>query len=79
MREQLKYRIVDAAANAVVGEVQSESCAEFANTLKNRKSGSSGGMKGMMKSDPAARARFVNRVAGPLVNKMIDCDLIPGR
>jgi hypothetical protein len=31
----------------------------------------------MIKQNPAARARFVNRVAGPLLNKMIDCDMLP--
>ena len=82
MRMGMKDRIVDSVASAMVSSIQSDSCAEFAATLKKRK-GSSGSSSskagGMMKSDPAARARFVNKVAGPLLNKMIDCDLLPGR
>jgi hypothetical protein len=71
-------RIVDAAASEMVSTIQSDSCAQFAATLKRRKSGTSSA-GGMMKRDPAARARFVNKVAGPLLNKMIDCDLLPNR
>ena len=82
MRMGMKDRVVDSVANTMVSSIQSDSCADFAATLKKRK-GSSGSSSsragGMMKKDPAARARFVNKVAGPLLNKMIDCDLLPGR
>lgn len=81
MRMGMKDKIIDTVANTMVSSIQSDSCAEFAATLKKRKSGgssSSSKASGMMKNDPAARARFVNKVAGPLVNKMIDCDLLPG-
>ncbi|MGC1381855.1 MAG: hypothetical protein WA814_12635 [Candidatus Baltobacteraceae bacterium] len=30
-----------------------------------------------VRSNPQARAEFVNIVAGPLVNKMIDCNIFP--
>jgi hypothetical protein len=30
-----------------------------------------------LKTDAATRTAFVNTVAGPLVNKMIDCDMLP--
>jgi hypothetical protein len=78
MRGTMKNRIFDAAASEMVSTIQSDSCAQFAATLKRRKSGTSSA-GGMMKRDPAARARFVNKVAGPLLNKMIDCDLLPNR
>jgi hypothetical protein len=82
MRNQLKDRIIDDVANQMVSEIQSDSCPEFADMLKNAKGGGGGNKSkagGMMKSDPAARQRFINKVAGPLVNKMIDCDMLPGR
>jgi hypothetical protein len=78
MRGAMKTRIVDAVANEMVSSIQNDSCAEFAAMLKSRKSGSSSAGS-TMKKDPAARARFVNKVAGPLLNKMIDCDLLPNR
>lgn len=82
VREQIKNRMVDDAANQLVTTIQGDSCPEFASMLKQRKSGggsNSNRASGMMKQDPAMRARFVNKVAGPLVNKMIDCDMLPGK
>lgn len=82
LREQIKNRMVDDAANQIVTTIQNDSCPEFASMLKERKSGGgSGSSRGsnMMKQDPAMRARFVNKVAGPLVNKMIDCDMLPSK
>ncbi len=80
IREQLKYQVVDSTAKIIVNRVQNESCTDFAATIRQRKgSGSSGGASGLLKRDPSARARFVDKVAGPLINKMIDCDLLPGK
>jgi hypothetical protein len=80
LRQQLKNKIVDSVADQMVSEIQTDSCPEFESMLKSRKSGTNSGKAGgMMKKDPAMRERFVNKVAGPLINKMIDCDLLPGR
>ncbi len=80
LREQMKNKIVDDVANQMVSEIQNDSCPQFESFLKSRKSsGSGGGASGMMKKDPAMRQRFINKVAGPLLNKMIDCDLLPGK
>jgi hypothetical protein len=76
----MRDRMIDAAANSMVQQIQTSSCASFASMLQSRKSGGGGGRRStgsMIKQNPAARARFVNRVAGPLVNKMIDCDMLP--
>ena len=80
LREQIKSKVVDDVANQMVSQIQTDSCPEFEAMLKKQKSGDgsqSGNASGMMKKDPAARERFVNKVAGPLLNKMIDCDLLP--
>jgi hypothetical protein len=82
LRNQLKNQIVDMVASKMVTQIQTDSCPEFAAMLKNAKSSSgsdSSKAGGIMKNDPAARQRFINKVAGPLLNKMIDCDLLPGR
>jgi hypothetical protein len=82
IREQIKNRVMDDVANQMVSQIQTDSCPEFEAMLKKQKNGSgssSGKASGMMKKDPAARERFVNKVAGPLLNKMIDCDLLPGK
>ncbi len=80
IREQMKTKIVDDVANQMVTEIQSDSCPEFESFMKSRKSGgSASSASGMMKKDPAMRQRFVNKVAGPLLNKMIDCNLLPSK
>jgi hypothetical protein len=81
LREQIKNKVVDDVANQMVSQIQNDSCPQFEAMLKQRKGGTSNSGKagGMMKSDPAMRQRFVNKVAGPLVNKMIDCDLLPSK
>ena len=76
----IKAKIMNQAATDLVNKIQTESCSEFAASLKKAKSNSSSGSSkagSTLKSDPAARAQFVNKVAGPLVNKMIDCDMMP--
>jgi hypothetical protein len=76
----MRDRIVDAVANEVLRDVRTSSCSDFAAMLRQRKSSSSGSRRSPnLKNDPRERQRFVNAVAGPLVNKMIDCDLLPGR
>ena len=30
-----------------------------------------------LKNDPQARTAFINKVAGPIVNKMFECGMIP--
>ena len=31
----------------------------------------------ILKSDPQARTAFLNKIAGPIVNKMFECGMIP--
>jgi hypothetical protein len=80
MRAQMQTKIVTDAANSFVTKIQGESCSDFAAMLAKSKSGNSSPSKAatMMKSNPDARTQFVNIVAAPLLNKMIDCNLVPG-
>ena len=79
LRDKIKNKVVDDVANQMVSEIQSDSCPQFEAMLKQSKGSGGGSSKagGMMKSDPAMRERFINKVAGPLLNKMIDCDMLP--
>jgi hypothetical protein len=79
--QAMKDRVTDAVTSSVLDSIRSSSCADFAAMMQKRKSSSSSGSRrgAMLKNDPRERQRFVNAVAGPLVNKMIDCDLLPGR
>jgi ABC-type branched-subunit amino acid transport system substrate-binding protein len=83
MRQQMADKAATAAANAFVSKIQGESCSQFAQTMaqmkgKSSSGSSSSGMSSKLKANPQARTDFVNIVAAPLLNKMIDCNMMPG-
>jgi hypothetical protein len=78
MRDRMKTKMMDGVADTMVSTIQTDSCPEFAAMMQSHKSGGDdSSQSSKMKSDPAARQRFVDKVAGPLLNKMIDCDMMP--
>ena len=74
----MQTKIAVEAAHDLVSKFQSESCSDFASSMKKLKGNSSspGRASTIMKNNPNARAQFVNIVAGPMVNKMIDCGMM---
>lgn len=68
------------AANAFVSKINGESCSQFASTMAKMKGNgaSPSPMAAKLKSNPQARTDFVNIAAAPLLNKMIDCNMMPG-
>ncbi len=84
MRQQMADKAATSAGNQFVAKINGESCSQFAQTMSQMKgkSGSGGssssGMASKLKANPQARADFVNIVGGPLLNKMIDCNMMPG-
>jgi hypothetical protein len=81
MRQQMADKFATSAANSFVTKINGESCSQFASTMSQMKSksgSSSSSMSGKLKANPEARSQFVNIVAGPLLNKMIDCNMMPG-
>lgn len=79
-------RVVGVAADAVVNRISSSSCDDFASSLEEAKARKSKGGEGAeqkerltnaMQRNPELRAEFINKVAGPLANKLFDCGLIP--
>ena len=80
LRAGAKDRITDTVSSEVLDMIRTSSCSDFASMLAKHKSGAKGGSSGSgsrLKNDPRERSRFVDAVAGPLVNKMIDCNLMP--
>ncbi|MFO1414260.1 MAG: hypothetical protein U1F10_10215 [Burkholderiales bacterium] len=69
--------MVDAAANRVVQKYQAASCEQL---WANRgKPGSPEEERAIafLKQDAAARQEFFSRIAGPVMNKMFECGMIP--
>ena len=69
--------IVDAVANKVVQKYQSSSCEQLWQNRGKAASPEEQRVLGFLKQDAAARQEFFNKIAGPVMNKMFDCGMIP--
>jgi hypothetical protein len=81
MRQQMADKAATQAAHSFVTKISGESCSDFAATMHQMKSSSgssSSSTSSKLKSNPEARTQFVNIVAAPLLNKMIDCNMMGG-
>ena len=82
-----KEALLDIAANLAIEKYQKSSCAEIAQ-MQPQSANSSQTEPGkqpelqkkaieMLQQNPEMREKFINRVAGPIANKMFECNLIP--
>ena len=82
IRQNMMDKAATTAANQFVAKIQGQSCSDFATTMAQMKNKSSTAtpnpMSAKLKSNTEARTTFVNIVAAPLLNKLIDCDMLPG-
>ncbi|MDF0552471.1 hypothetical protein [Kamptonema sp. UHCC 0994] len=84
-----KESLLDIAANFAIEKYQKASCEEVAQMQPQSQSTTGSqtdaGKKAdlqakaieMLQKDPEMREKFINRVAGPIANKMFECNLIP--
>ena len=74
-----QYPILDAIANKVAQKYTTSSCEQLWVTKSQKKPPSQQEQEAMqmLRNDPKMRASFVNIVAAPVVNKMIECGMIP--
>lgn len=76
-------RRVQLASDLVLTVIRDSSCADLMAKMQKSRSGGSGGSSmmqakmGALLADPRNRAAFSNRIGGPLVNKMLDCKMMP--
>lgn len=76
-----QYPIMNEVADKVVQKYQRSSCEQ----LWQEKAQKQGQPKPereqealrVLRDDPQMRAAFINKVAGPIVNKMFECGMIP--
>jgi hypothetical protein len=82
VRNQIAVKVATDAGNQFVAKINGENCEQFAQTMAQMKEKSSSAspspMSAKLKSNADARTAFVNVVAAPLLNKMIDCGTLPG-
>ena len=69
--------VMDMVANKVIAKYQNSSCEQLWAQKNEPKSAQEQKAVAFLKSDPAARTAFLNKVAGPIVNKMFECGMIP--
>ena len=79
--------LLDIISNLVIKKYQSTSCQELAKMKPqaNSNSSTSGTPEAviqakaieMLRQNPEMRKKFINRVAGPIANKMFECKAIP--
>ncbi|HEV7550619.1 MAG TPA: hypothetical protein VGP65_03000 [Candidatus Angelobacter sp.] len=76
-----QYPIADKVADKIIAKYQTSTCEQ----LKEKKQAGHAGQEEemqtrvveLLKNDKAMREHFLNRIAGPVVNKMFECGMIP--
>jgi hypothetical protein len=71
------YPLMNMVADKVIQKYQSATCEQLWAQKQQPKSEQEQRLIGLLKNDPALRTAFMNKVAGPIANKMFDCGMIP--
>jgi len=71
-----QYPMLDMVANKVIQKYQSSTCEQLWQS-KGQHGPEEQRLIGFLKNDPQMRQAFFNQIAGPVVNKMFDCGMIP--
>jgi hypothetical protein len=72
-----QYPILDKIAEKVIQKYQTSTCEQLWEARGKPKSQEEQNIMGILKSDPARREAFFNKISGPVVNKMFECGMIP--
>lgn len=72
-----QYPVMDAVAGKVTQKYESSTCEQLWAQKAAPKSEQEQRVIGMLKGDPQMRTAFINKIAGPIVNKMFECGMIP--
>jgi len=71
------FPLMNMVADKVIQKYQSASCEQLWAQKQQPKSEQEQRLLGLLKNDPQLRTAFMNKVAGPIANKMFDCGMIP--
>ena len=71
-----QFPIMNMVADKVIQKYQSSSCEQLWQN-KGKQGPEEQRVMGMLKSDPQMREAFFDKIAGPVMNKMFDCGMIP--
>jgi hypothetical protein len=71
------FPLMNMVADKVIQKYQSASCEQLWAQKQQPKSEQEQRLMSLLKGDPQLRTAFMNKVAGPIANKMFDCGMIP--
>jgi len=76
---QSQHPILDQVANKVIQKYQGSTCQQLWAEKAAKTPPSPQEQKAIqfLKTDPTMRTLFINKVAGPVANKMFECGMIP--
>jgi hypothetical protein len=72
-----QYPLIDLLAGKVVDKVQGSTCEQLWESRGKPKSEREQELISLLRSNSGARQEFINRIAGPVANKMFECGIIP--
>jgi hypothetical protein len=72
-----QYPMVDMIASNVIEKYQMANCEQLWEQKGKPKTAQEQEAIQMLRSDPMIRQYFINKVAGPIMNKMFECGMIP--
>jgi hypothetical protein len=85
-QQREEYPLLDKVAQKIIDKYNTSSCSQLVEARAAKASGQKpAGERGemeqrvveMLRKDPAKRQYFLNKVAGPIANKMFECEMIP--
>jgi hypothetical protein len=72
-----QYPILEGIAEKTIAKYQSSTCEQLWEARGKPKSPEEQKVLGFLRTDPQMRSFFLNKVAGPIANKMFECGMIP--
>jgi hypothetical protein len=71
------FPLMNMVADKVIQKYQTSTCEQLWAQKQQPKSEQEQRLIGLLKNDPQLRTAFMNKVAGPISNKMFECGMIP--
>jgi hypothetical protein len=79
--QESKYPMMDQISQKVIKKYQTSSCTELlqqkSKPPKGQKAQAKQAIVQHLRKDPKLREEFINRVAGPIANRLFECGMIP--
>ena len=72
-----QYPIIDMVAGKVIQKYQQSNCEQLWEAKGKPKSAQEQEMITMLRNDPQMRTAFIDKIAGPVANKMFECGMLP--